>query len=79
MDSAMFNTNSLRQFLVYYDMDSVPPNPEPYLQVLMSSECAVNPYPNGGVGRMLPVSFILSSSWRNTLLSRWWHAGYLSA
>jgi hypothetical protein len=70
---------TLGQF-VYCDMDSVPPHPQPSLRVLVSSECAVDPYPiNGGVDRMLPVSLILSSSWWNTLLSGWWRAGYLSA
>jgi hypothetical protein len=29
---------TLWQFLVYYDMDSVPPYPEPCLQVLVSSK-----------------------------------------
>jgi hypothetical protein len=33
---------ALGQFLVYYDMDSVP---EPSLRVLVSGKCAVNPYP----------------------------------
>jgi hypothetical protein len=33
----------LWQFLVYYDMDSVLPHPESYLQVLESGECAVDP------------------------------------
>jgi hypothetical protein len=36
---------TLRQFLMYYDMDSVPPYPEPSLRVLVSGECMVNPYP----------------------------------
>jgi hypothetical protein len=36
---------TLRQFLMYYDMDSVPPYPEPSLRVLGFSECAVDPYP----------------------------------
>jgi hypothetical protein len=36
------------------------------------------PLSSGGVGRTLPVSLILSSR-RNTLLSGWRHAGYLSA
>jgi hypothetical protein len=36
---------TLGKFLVYYDMDSVPPYPEPSLRVLVSGECAVDPYP----------------------------------
>jgi hypothetical protein len=32
-------------FLVYYNTNSVPPYPEPSLRVLVSSKCAVNPYP----------------------------------
>jgi hypothetical protein len=36
---------TLGQFLVYYDMDSVPPYSEPSLRVLVSGECAVDPYP----------------------------------
>jgi hypothetical protein len=36
---------TLGQFLVYYDIDSVPPYPEPSLRVLVSGECAVDPYP----------------------------------
>jgi hypothetical protein len=36
---------TLGQFFVYYDMDSVPPHPEPSLRVLVSGECAVDPYP----------------------------------
>jgi hypothetical protein len=43
---------SLGQFLVYYDMDSVLPYPESSLRVLVSGECAVDPYPMVGlVGR----------------------------
>jgi hypothetical protein len=34
----------LGQFLVYYDMDSVPPYPEASLRVLVSGECTVDPY-----------------------------------
>jgi hypothetical protein len=36
---------TLGQFLLYYDMDSVPPYPEPSLRLLVSGECAVAPYP----------------------------------
>jgi hypothetical protein len=36
---------TLGQFLEYYNMDSVPPHPELSLQVLVSTECAVDPYP----------------------------------
>jgi hypothetical protein len=36
---------TIRQFLVYYNMNSVPPYLEPSLRVLVSSECMVNPYP----------------------------------
>jgi hypothetical protein len=56
---------TLGQFLVYYDMDSVPPYPEPSLRVLVSGECAVDAYPMVVlVGRCgtLPVSLILSPS-----------------
>jgi hypothetical protein len=35
---------TLGQFLVYYDMDSVASYPEPSLRVLVSGECAVDPY-----------------------------------
>jgi hypothetical protein len=36
---------TLGQFLVYYDMDSVQPYPEPSLRVLVSGEYAVDPCP----------------------------------
>jgi hypothetical protein len=36
---------TLGQFLVYYDMASVSPYPEPSLRVLVAGECAVDPYP----------------------------------
>jgi hypothetical protein len=59
---------TLGQFLVYYDMDSVPTYPEPSLRVLVSGEW---PPSSGGVGRTFPVFLILSSSRRNTLMSGW--------
>jgi hypothetical protein len=36
---------TLGQFQVYNDMYSVPPYPEPSLRVLVSGECADDPYP----------------------------------
>jgi hypothetical protein len=35
---------TIGQFLVYYNLDSVPPHPEPFIRVLVSGECAVDPY-----------------------------------
>jgi hypothetical protein len=71
---------TLGQFLVYYDMDSVPPqNPCAIFSSTGVRRVRSRPLSNGGVGRTLPVSLILSSSLWNTLKSGWRRAGYLSA